>query len=118
MRDICFPIRRNPQPEDFDFVEDVRRDLESLRERCAMFSRILWWKTLTLQTTYLASMLTHRRHGDPVVRNSHLTLATQACGAPPKRDQRRVAGASWSNRLSTSATMAPSMALISKSLGV
>jgi hypothetical protein len=52
-----FPIRRNPQPEDFDFVADVQRDLKELPERCAMFSRILWWKTFTLQTAYVASML-------------------------------------------------------------
>jgi hypothetical protein len=32
--------------------------LEALPERCAMFSRILWWKTVTLQTAYVASMLT------------------------------------------------------------
>jgi hypothetical protein len=53
-----FPIRRNPQPDDFEFVVDVQRELKTLPERCAMFSRILWWKTVTLQAADVASMLT------------------------------------------------------------
>ncbi|HKN10660.1 MAG TPA: hypothetical protein VJ376_14450 [Pseudomonadota bacterium] len=52
-----FPIRRNPEPKDFDFVQDAQSDLETLPERCAMFSRILWWKTITLQIAYAVAML-------------------------------------------------------------
>jgi hypothetical protein len=53
-----FPIRRNPQPEDFDFVSDPQADLEALPVLCALFSRILWWKTVTLQAAYVVSMIT------------------------------------------------------------
>ncbi len=51
-----FPIRRRIGPEDFDFVRDAEAEAESLPERCAMFSRILWWKNITLQMAYIASM--------------------------------------------------------------
>jgi hypothetical protein len=53
-----FPIRRNADPDDFSSIGDVDRDLETSPERCAMFSRILWWKTITLRTAYVVSMLT------------------------------------------------------------
>ena len=49
-------IRRNPEPEDFDFVADTAAELEGLPARCALLSRILWWKTVTLQTAYVLSM--------------------------------------------------------------
>ncbi len=52
-----FPIRRRPQPQDFEFVQDAESDLETLPERCAMFSRILWWKTVSLQIAYATAML-------------------------------------------------------------
>ena len=52
-----FPIRRKIQPEDFAFVADSDRDDETLPERCALFSRILWWKTVTLQTAYVTAMI-------------------------------------------------------------
>jgi len=72
-----FPIWRNADPDDFTFIGNVERDLETLPERCAMFSR-----------------------------------------PRPRRNQPRITCKSWSNRASISATIAPSMALISKSLGV
>jgi hypothetical protein len=51
-----FVIRRSPNPEDFDFVADTQAELEGLPARCALLSRILWWKTITLQTAYVLSM--------------------------------------------------------------
>ncbi len=51
-----FPIWRNPDPEDFDFIADTEAELEGLPVRCATLSRILWWKTITLQTAYVVSM--------------------------------------------------------------
>jgi hypothetical protein len=51
-----FVIRRSPEPEDFDFVSDTQAELEGLPARCALLSRILWWKTITLQTAYVLSM--------------------------------------------------------------
>jgi hypothetical protein len=51
-----FPIRRRMEPDDFDFLMDTRDERETLPDRCAMFSRMLWWKTITLQMAYVASM--------------------------------------------------------------
>jgi hypothetical protein len=51
-----FPIWRNPDPEEFDFIADTEADLEDLPARCALLSRILWWKNVTLQTAYVLSM--------------------------------------------------------------
>ena len=52
-----FPIRRKIEPEDFNFAAETAKDLETLAERCAMFSRMLWWKNITLQTAYVTSMV-------------------------------------------------------------
>jgi hypothetical protein len=51
-----FPVWRNPHPEDFNFVADTDADIADLPARCALLSRILWWKNITLQTAYLLSM--------------------------------------------------------------
>ena len=51
-----FPIWRNPQPEDFDYIGDAEADSAALAERCALLSRILWWKNVTLQAAYILSM--------------------------------------------------------------
>ena len=51
-----FPLWRNPDPEDFDFVADTDADVAELPARCALLSRILWWKNITLQIAYLLSM--------------------------------------------------------------
>jgi hypothetical protein len=51
-----FPIRRNPDPEDFDFVVDTEAELAGLPALCAGLSRILWWKNITLLTANLISI--------------------------------------------------------------
>ncbi len=51
-----FPIRRRIEPEHFDFVMETTEDEKMLAERCAMFSRVLWWKNITLQAAYVMSM--------------------------------------------------------------
>jgi len=51
-----FPIWRNPDPEDFDFLADTEAELEGLPTRCAILSRILWWKNITLMTADILSM--------------------------------------------------------------
>jgi hypothetical protein len=51
-----FPIWRNPDPEDFDFVADTEAELEGLPALCAGLSRILWWKNITLLTANLLSI--------------------------------------------------------------
>jgi hypothetical protein len=53
-----FPIRRRIAPDDFVFLEDGESEVAALPERCAIFSRILWWKNITLQAAYVTSILT------------------------------------------------------------
>jgi drug/metabolite transporter (DMT)-like permease len=45
-----FPIWRNADPQDFDFVADTVAEIEGLPALCAGLSRILWWKNITLLT--------------------------------------------------------------------
>jgi hypothetical protein len=52
-----FPLWRNPDPEAFDFVADSDAEIADLPARCALLSRILWWKNITLQIAYLLSMV-------------------------------------------------------------
>ena len=52
-----FPIWRNPDPEDFDFVADTEAELEGLPALCAGLSRILWWKNITLLTADVLAMV-------------------------------------------------------------
>ena len=51
-----FPIWRNADPKDFDFVADTEAELEGLPALCAILSRILWWKNITLLTADVLSM--------------------------------------------------------------
>jgi Pycsar effector protein len=51
-----FPLWRNARPDAFDFLADPQADDEDLAERCALLSRILWWKNTTLQAAYILSM--------------------------------------------------------------
>ena len=53
-----FPVLRNSQPEDFEFIGFRRRVADDLPTRCALLSRILYWKTITLQVAYLTAMAT------------------------------------------------------------
>jgi hypothetical protein len=52
-----FPIWRKARPEDFEFIADVQADLDALPERCALLSRDLWRKNITLQAAYVLSIL-------------------------------------------------------------
>ena len=51
-----FPIWRQSNPEDFEFIADPVLEVEALPVRCALLSRILYWKNITLQTAYLVSI--------------------------------------------------------------
>jgi hypothetical protein len=53
-----FPILRNSKPEEFEFIGDPAPEAEDLPTRCALLSRILYWKTITLQFAYLTAMAT------------------------------------------------------------
>ena len=52
----ALPALAQSEPENFNFVADTEADLAALPERCALLSRILWWKNVTLQTAYVLSM--------------------------------------------------------------
>lgn len=51
-----FPLWRNSDPEAFNFIADAQAELMTLPEQCALLSRILWWKNITLQAAYILSM--------------------------------------------------------------
>jgi hypothetical protein len=51
-----FPLWRRSKPEDFEFIVDPVVEVEDLPYRCALLSRILYWKTVTLQAAYLIAM--------------------------------------------------------------
>ncbi len=51
-----FPIWRNPDPQDFNFIADTVAELEALPALCATLSRILWWKNITLLIADLLAM--------------------------------------------------------------
>ena len=53
-----FPIWRHSNPEDFEFIADPVLEVEELPVRCALLSRILYWKNVTLQASYLLSIAT------------------------------------------------------------
>jgi hypothetical protein len=53
-----FPIWRDSNPEDFEFIADPVLDVEELPVRCALLARVLFWKNITLQTAYLVAMAT------------------------------------------------------------
>jgi hypothetical protein len=53
-----FPIWRHSTAEDFEFIADPVLEIQELPVRCALLSRILFWKNITLQTAYLLSMAT------------------------------------------------------------
>ena len=53
-----FPIWRNSKPDDFEFISDPAPEADDLPTRCALLSRILYWKTITLQAAYLTAMAT------------------------------------------------------------
>ena len=53
-----FPIWRRSNPDDFEFIADPVLDVEELPVRCALMSRILFWKNITLQIAYLVAMAT------------------------------------------------------------
>jgi len=53
-----FPIWRRSSAEDFEFIADPVLEVQELPVRCALLSRILYWKNITLQAAYLVAMAT------------------------------------------------------------
>ena len=52
-----FPIRRNPDVADFEFIGELQETDEALAVTCSLLSRILWWKNVTLQAAYVLTMV-------------------------------------------------------------
>jgi hypothetical protein len=52
-----FLVARNPTAEDFAHVPETEGDIEQLKLRCAIFSDILWWKTLFIRLAYLLTIV-------------------------------------------------------------
>ena len=44
--------------QDFEFIADPVLEAEELPVRCALLSRTLYWKNVTLQAAYLIAMAT------------------------------------------------------------
>jgi hypothetical protein len=53
-----FLVAPNPSKNDFVFVENKGDDLESLKLRCSILSRILYWKTLCLNISIYICLVT------------------------------------------------------------
>ena len=53
-----FPVWRGSSPADFEFIADPVLEAEELPVRCALLSRTLYWKNVTLQAAYLIAMAT------------------------------------------------------------
>jgi hypothetical protein len=53
-----FLVVPNPSKNDFVFVENNDDDLEQLKVRCSILSRILYWKTLFLTISLTICLLT------------------------------------------------------------
>lgn len=53
-----FPVWRDADPDAFDFIADTALDAAELPVRCALLSRTLYWKNVTLQAAYLIAMAT------------------------------------------------------------
>jgi hypothetical protein len=52
-----FPLLRNADPDVFLIALDHEGEAAELPMRCAMLSRILFWKTLALQISYWVALL-------------------------------------------------------------
>ena len=52
-----FPVRPDLEPDDFLIALDEKGEAAELPMRCAMLSRILYWKTVTLQTAYWIAII-------------------------------------------------------------
>lgn len=54
---VRFPVTPNANPDVFLLVLDRDGEREELPKLCAMFARILYWKTITLQISYFVALI-------------------------------------------------------------
>ena len=52
-----FLVARNLTPRDFDYVAETEGTIDQLKLRCAVFSEILWWKTLFIRVSFTVSIV-------------------------------------------------------------
>jgi hypothetical protein len=52
-----FRVARNLTGADFEHVGETENDISQLKLRCAIFSDILWWKTLFIRTGFLVTIV-------------------------------------------------------------
>ncbi len=52
-----FRVGRNLTAADFEHVGETENDLRQLKLRCAVFSYILWWKTLFIRASFLLTIV-------------------------------------------------------------
>jgi hypothetical protein len=76
-----FPIWRNPDPEDFDFIADTEAELEGLPALCAGLSRILWWKECNAADGRFSRNGLSRSRRDPAVRRMALSAWKRGVGS-------------------------------------
>src|ERR1700686_986259 len=52
-----FLVSRTATAEDFNNVAETEDEIEQLKLRCAVLSELLWWKTLFINISFIASIV-------------------------------------------------------------
>jgi hypothetical protein len=52
-----FLVSRTARAEDFANVAETEDEIEQLKLRCAVLSELLWWKTLYINISFIASIV-------------------------------------------------------------
>jgi hypothetical protein len=52
-----FLVSRTATAEDFNNVAETEDEIEQLKLRCAVLSELLWWKTLYINISFIASIV-------------------------------------------------------------
>lgn len=52
-----FLVSRTATPTDFESAAETEDEMEQLKLRCAVLSELLWWKTLYINISFIASIV-------------------------------------------------------------
>ncbi len=52
-----FLVSRTASPADFENAAEAEDEMEQLKLRCAVLSELLWWKTLYINISFIASII-------------------------------------------------------------
>ena len=52
-----FLVSRTASPADFENAAEAEDEMEQLKLRCAVLSELLWWKTLYINISFIASIV-------------------------------------------------------------